>query len=55
MQFSHKRMKSRPVVHVGSVQKLKPYEPRAILNALAFGKLDGFLAKQWLVVVEKAA
>jgi 2-polyprenyl-3-methyl-5-hydroxy-6-metoxy-1,4-benzoquinol methylase len=42
-------------VHVGSVQKLKPYEPRAILNALAFGKLDGFLAKQWLVVVEKIA
>jgi 2-polyprenyl-3-methyl-5-hydroxy-6-metoxy-1,4-benzoquinol methylase len=41
------------VVAAESVQKLKPYEPRAILNALAFGALDGLLAKQWLVVAEK--
>ncbi len=32
---------------------MRAWEPRALLNRLAFGRLDGFLAKQWLVVVEK--
>jgi 2-polyprenyl-3-methyl-5-hydroxy-6-metoxy-1,4-benzoquinol methylase len=41
------------LVHAGSVQKLKAHEPRAILNMLAFGRLETFLAKQWLIVVEK--
>lgn len=42
------------VLHVAtSVQTFKPYEPRGILNALAFGRLDEFLAKQWLIVAEK--
>ena len=43
------------LVHAGSVQQLKAYEPRGILNALSFGRLDTFFAKQWLIVVEKPA
>jgi 2-polyprenyl-3-methyl-5-hydroxy-6-metoxy-1,4-benzoquinol methylase len=43
------------LTHAGSVQTLKPYEPRGILNALSFGRLDTFFAKQWLIVAEKAA
>jgi 2-polyprenyl-3-methyl-5-hydroxy-6-metoxy-1,4-benzoquinol methylase len=42
------------IVSATSVQTLKPYEPRAVLNTLAFGTLTEFLAKQWLVVAEKA-
>ncbi|MCU0885942.1 MAG: class I SAM-dependent methyltransferase [Beijerinckiaceae bacterium] len=43
------------LVHAGSVQRLKPYELRGILNALSFGRLDTFFAKQWLIVAEKPA
>jgi 2-polyprenyl-3-methyl-5-hydroxy-6-metoxy-1,4-benzoquinol methylase len=42
-------------VHVGMTNAMRPWEPRALLNRLAFGRLDGFLAKQWLVVAEKPA
>lgn len=41
------------LVEVSSVQKLKASDPRAMLNAIAFGALSDLLAKQWLVVVEK--
>jgi 2-polyprenyl-3-methyl-5-hydroxy-6-metoxy-1,4-benzoquinol methylase len=40
--------------HVGMTNAMRPWEPRALLNRLAFGRLDGFLAKQWLVVAEKS-
>lgn len=43
------------LVEARSVQKLKPSDPRAILNMLAFGALSDFLAKQWLIVVERRA
>ena len=43
------------LTHAGSVQTLKPYEPRGILNALSLGRLETFFAKQWLIVAEKPA
>lgn len=41
------------LVEARSVQELKASDPRAWLNALAFGRLSEFLAKQWLAVAEK--
>jgi 2-polyprenyl-3-methyl-5-hydroxy-6-metoxy-1,4-benzoquinol methylase len=41
------------LVSAASIQTFKPHEPRGILNALTFGRLEGFLAKQWLIVAEK--
>jgi 2-polyprenyl-3-methyl-5-hydroxy-6-metoxy-1,4-benzoquinol methylase len=41
------------LVSSSSVQRFGASDPRAWLNALAFGRLTPFLAKQWLVVAER--
>ncbi len=38
---------------VEMTNRMAAHEPRAILNRIAFGRLETFLAKQWLVVAEK--
>ena len=41
------------VVDCVDARAYKPYEARAILNALTFGATAGLIAKQWIVVAEK--